>query len=104
VTPGRLHRAARSRWRSRVANLLHTYTDIADRKDVDAAVALLGSARVPFPTGGMDQPDQAAAFFGGLSASPTPHRHDVSDLVVVVGDRQGTWTAELTVTRTWTTV
>jgi hypothetical protein len=123
--------------RHRIANLLHGYTDIADRKDVDAAVALLGTAGVRFPAGGFEEPGQAAAFFAQLWASPPRHRHDVSNLVVEPGDRAGTWTArahytrwvldpapvlhtlseytmvvgetdwtvaELTVTRTWTTV
>jgi len=123
--------------RHRIANLLHTYTDIADRKDVDAAVTLLGCARVRFPAGGFDAPDRAATFFRALWASPLPHRHDVSNLVVLPGDVPGTWAArahytrwifdpapvlhtlgeytivlqepdwavaELTVTRTWTTV
>jgi len=38
----------------------------------EAAVALLGSARVRFPTGGFDAPDVAAAFFTGFLASPPP--------------------------------
>ncbi|GAA5063770.1 hypothetical protein HNP84_008223 [Thermocatellispora tengchongensis] len=85
--------------RHRIANLLHTYTDIADRKDVEAAVALLGSARVTFPTGGFDRPGQAAGFFAGLWASPLPHRHDVSNLVVEPGETPGTWTAHAHYTR-----
>jgi hypothetical protein len=32
--------------RHHIANLLYSYVDIADRKDVTAAVGLLGSARV----------------------------------------------------------
>jgi hypothetical protein len=79
--------------RHQIANLLHTYTDIADRKDVAAAVELLGRARVRFPASGFDEPDRAAAFFTALWASPLPHRHDVSNLVVVPGDAPGTWTA-----------
>jgi hypothetical protein len=47
--------------RHRIANLLHTYTDIADRKDVDAAVALLGTARVRFPAGGSGSPGRRRA-------------------------------------------
>ncbi|MEU6411172.1 nuclear transport factor 2 family protein [Microbispora sp. NPDC046933] len=85
--------------RHRIANLLHTYTGIADRKDVEAAVALLGSARVAFPSGGYDRPGQAAAFFAALWASPLPHRHDVSNLVVVPGEIPGTWTARAHYTR-----
>ena len=79
--------------RHQIANLLHTYTDIADRKDVDAAVALLGTARVRYPAAGLEEPGEAAGFFAGLWASPLPHRHDVSNLVVVPGDVAGTWTA-----------
>ena len=85
--------------RHRIANLLHTYTEIADRKDVDAAVALLGSARVRFPVGGFEEPERAAAFFGQLWNSPLPHRHDVSNLVVLPGDGPGTWTARAHYTR-----
>ena len=32
-----------------ISNLLHTYVDFAERKDVDGAVGLLASARVSFP-------------------------------------------------------
>jgi SnoaL-like protein len=85
--------------RHEIANLLHTYTDIADRKDVSAAVALVGSARVRFPAGGFDAPAQAAAFFTALWASPLAHRHDVSNLVVLAGDSLGTWTARAHYTR-----
>jgi hypothetical protein len=85
--------------RHELANLLHTYTGIADRKDVEAAVALIGSARVRFPAGGFDEPGGAAAFFSALWASPVPHRHDVSTLVVVPGDAPGTWTAHAHYTR-----
>lgn len=52
--------------RLRIANLLHGYTDIADRKDVDAAVALLGSARVTFPMGGFDRPGRGYVLGPGL--------------------------------------
>jgi hypothetical protein len=79
--------------RHQIANLLHRYTDIADRKDVDAAVALLGSARVRFPAGGFDDPAHASAFFARLWASPLPHRHDVANLAVLPGGRPATWTA-----------
>jgi hypothetical protein len=85
--------------RHEIANLLHTYTDIADRKDVDAAVALLGATRVVFPAGGFAEPAGAAPFFAGLWASPAPHRHDVSNLVVVPGNAAGTWTARAHYTR-----
>jgi hypothetical protein len=68
--------------RHRIANLLHTYTELADRKDVDAAVAMFTSAQVRFPTGGFDDAEGATTFFRQLWASPAPHRHDVSNLVV----------------------
>jgi hypothetical protein len=85
--------------RHRIANLLHTYTDIADRKDVDAVVRLLDKARVRFPAGGFDEPGQAAAFFARLWASPLRHWHYVSNLVVLPGDDLGTWTARAHYTR-----
>jgi hypothetical protein len=85
--------------RHEIANLLHGYLDIADSKDVAAGVALLGSARVRFPSGGFDEPGQATAFFSALWASPVPHRHDLSNLVVVPGDAPGTWMARAHYTR-----
>jgi hypothetical protein len=85
--------------RHRIANLLHTYTDISDRKDVESGVALLGRARVRFPAGGSEDPEQARAFFTRLWGAPEPHRHDVSNLVVEPGDIPGTWTARAHYTR-----
>jgi SnoaL-like domain len=85
--------------RHEIANLLHTYVDIADRKDVDAVLPLLGSATVRFPTGGYDDPAAAADFFGRLWASPVPHRHDVTNLVVQPGQAPGTWRARAHYTR-----
>jgi hypothetical protein len=85
--------------RHRIANLLHTYTELADAKDVDAAVELLGSARVRFPADGFDDADGARAFFGRLWGSPVPHRHDVSNLVVVPSGTPGEWTATAHYTR-----
>jgi SnoaL-like domain len=85
--------------RHEIANLLHTYVDIADRKDIDAGVALLGRARVRFPTGGFEDPAQARAFFTRLWGAPEPHRHDVSNLVVEPGDVPGTWAARAHYTR-----
>lgn len=85
--------------RHHIANLLHTYTDLADRKDVDAAVALLGSARVRFPTDGFAGPDGARSFFARLWGSPVPHRHDVSNLVVLPSETPGEWTASAHYTR-----
>ncbi|MGJ9413732.1 nuclear transport factor 2 family protein [Aeromicrobium sp. CF4.19] len=64
------------------ANLLHTYTEIADTQDVDAAVALLGDAEVRFPSGGFDRPEDARPFFERIWSARTTHRHDVTNLVV----------------------
>ena len=85
--------------RHRIANLLYTYTDIADRKDVEAGVALLGGARVRFPAGGFEEPEQAPAFLHRLWGAPEPHRHDVSNLVVEPGEVPGTWAARAHYTR-----
>jgi hypothetical protein len=85
--------------RHQIANLLNTYIDIADRKDVEQVVALLGGARVRFPAGGSDSPEEARAFFEGLWASPLRHRHDVSNLVVLPGGTAQTWTAQAHYTR-----
>ena len=85
--------------RHQIANLLTTYLEIADRKDVDEVVAMLGGARVRFPAGGSDGPEEARAFFTALWASPLRHRHDVSNLVVVPGTASGTWTARAHYTR-----
>ena len=85
--------------RHRVANLLNTYLEIADRKDVDEVLGMLGGARVRFPTGGSDTPEEARAFFTALWASPVAHRHDVSNLVVVPGATSGTWHARAHYTR-----
>lgn len=82
-----------------IAGLLHSYTAAADRKDVPAAVALLGGARVRFPAGGFDGPGTAEAFFTRLWASPVPHRHDVSNLIVEPGARAGLWVARAHYTR-----
>ena len=85
--------------RHEIANLLHTYVEIADRKDVAAGVALLGGARVRFPDGGFDDPAGAAAFLGRLWGSPVPHRHDVTNLVVLAGPTPGTWRGRAHYTR-----
>ncbi len=84
--------------RHHIANVLCTYVDIADRKDIDAAIVLLGHARVRFPAGGYDEPDGARRFFTTLWASPTPHRHDVTNLrVASAGGRL--WRADAHYTR-----
>jgi hypothetical protein len=85
--------------RHQVANLLNTYVDIADRKDIDQVVSLLGRARVRFPAGGSDSPEEARAFFAELWASPVRHRHDVSNLIVDPGATSGTWAARAHYTR-----
>ncbi|MFJ4617053.1 nuclear transport factor 2 family protein [Streptomyces sp. NPDC088812] len=93
-------RAAATTARHEIANLLHTYTEAADRKDVDAAVRVLGGARVRFPSDGFDTPAGAEAFFGRLWDFPGRHRHDVSNLVVLPGqDATGTWEARAHYTR-----
>jgi hypothetical protein len=68
--------------RHHVANLLYAYTDVADRKDVDAAVALLGCTRVAFPHDGYCAREAARPFFSQLWAGPLRHRHDVTNLRV----------------------
>lgn len=68
--------------RHHVANLLHGYTEVADRKDVDAGVALLGDATVRFPADGFDRPGDARPFLERLWGDDVPHRHDVTNLVV----------------------
>ena len=85
--------------RHRIANLLHGSAEIADRKDIDAGVRLLGDARVRFPSGGFDDPTGAARFFAALWGAPEPHRHDVSNLVVDAGEEPGTWVARAHYTR-----
>ncbi|AKS31609.1 hypothetical protein [Mycolicibacterium goodii] len=72
--------------RHHVANLLYAYVDIADRKDITAAVGLLGHARVRFPGNGFETIDDAQPFFAGLWAPPGAHRHDVSNLRVEPGE------------------
>jgi hypothetical protein len=85
--------------RHRISNVLYTYSEIADRKDVEAAVQLLGAARVQFPADGYDEPERAEGFFTRLWASPVPHRHDVSNLVVEPGDGPEIWSARAHYTR-----
>lgn len=68
--------------RHQVANLLHRYTEIADRKDIAAAVGLLGDTVVNFPADGYHRADGAEGFFRRLWGGPVAHRHDVSNLVV----------------------
>ena len=81
-----------------VANLLHGYTDVADRHDVDAGVALLGHATVRFPTDGFDRPEDARAFLERLWGGGAAHRHDVTNLVVEPAG-PGLWRARAHYTR-----
>jgi len=82
-----------------IANLLHTYVAIADRKDVDAVVDLLGTARVQFPAGGSGNPGEARQFFERLWNAPERHRHDVSNLIVSQAGTEGMWLATAHYTR-----
>jgi hypothetical protein len=82
-----------------IANLLHTYVAIADRKDVDAVVELLGTAQVQFPAGGSGNPDEARQFFDRLWQAPERHRHDVSNLIVSPAETEGMWLATAHYTR-----
>ena len=84
--------------RHRIANLLHTYTGISDRKDVPAVLDILGDTVVTFPADGYTDRAGAAAFFGRLWAGDVRHRHDVSNLVVTAGE-DGAWTATAHYTR-----
>lgn len=77
--------------RHELTNLLHQYTAVSDRKDIDGVVKLLDHAHVTFPTGGFDQPGQAKGFYSQLWSSPVPHRHDTSNLAVSRGSAPGTW-------------
>lgn len=68
-----------------ISNLLAHYADIADRKDIDAAVSLFAHARVRFPGGvGFDAGDThtAHAFFTRLWSAPVGHRHDITTVRV----------------------
>lgn len=84
--------------RHRITNLLNSYTDIADRKDLDAVVDLLGGARVQFPHRSYSSPDVARGFFADLWAAPAGHRHDTSNLRVFPGDEER-WNAHAHYTR-----
>lgn len=84
--------------RHHVANLLHGYTEVADRKDVAAGVELLAGATVRFPDDGYDRPEDAPAFFERLWGGDVAHRHDVTNLVVEpLGE--GRWRARAHYTR-----
>ncbi|KAA9160774.1 hypothetical protein FPZ12_016420 [Amycolatopsis acidicola] len=84
--------------RHHIANLLHTYVEIADSKDVEAAVDLLGTARIRFPADHSADTAGARRLFSRLWTDPAPHRHDVSNLIVQSGG-DGTWTARAHYTR-----
>ncbi|MBX7445907.1 MULTISPECIES: nuclear transport factor 2 family protein [unclassified Arthrobacter] len=85
--------------RHRIANLLHTYVAIADRKDVNAVVDLLGRANVQFPTAESSNPVAARELFTRLWSAPEGHRHDVSNLIVHPGPEDGQWLATAHYTR-----
>ncbi|GAA3695581.1 hypothetical protein GCM10023081_35960 [Arthrobacter ginkgonis] len=86
--------------RHRVANLLHEYVEIADRKDVDAVVEMLGRAEVLFPASGSHDPSSARQLFTELWSGSVPHRHDVSNLIVRPGGDSGSaWHATAHYTR-----
>ncbi|WP_167133755.1 nuclear transport factor 2 family protein [Arthrobacter sedimenti] len=80
--------------RHQIANLLHTYVAIADRKDVDAVVDLLGSTQVHFPTAGSMDPAGARQLFTQLWSSPEEHRH-----IVNPAQEEGQWLATAHYTR-----
>lgn len=85
--------------RHEAANLLYSYTEIADRKDVPAVLDLLAAARVEFPTRVAQGKDELADHFRGLWAAPQAHRHVVSNLIVAPGDEPDTFTARALYTR-----
>jgi hypothetical protein len=84
--------------RHQVANLLHRYTEIADRKDIPAVLELLGDTIVTFPTDGYHRAEDAEAFFRRLWRGDVAHRHDVSNLVVEPAG-PGNWHATAHYTR-----
>jgi hypothetical protein len=85
--------------RHQIANLLNTYLEAADRKDVEAAVAVLGHAEVSFPAGSSDDPESARALFEKLWGNPVKHRHDLSNLLVLPGGSPRLWNARAHYTR-----
>lgn len=85
--------------RHQIANLLNTYLEAADRKDVEAAVDVLGDAEVSFPAGSSHDRDSARALFQKLWGNPVKHRHDLSNLLVLPGDTPGAWKARAHYTR-----
>ena len=85
--------------RHQIANLLHTYVAIADRKDVDAVVDLLGSSHVQFPAATSMDPAGARQLFTRLWSPPDGHRHDVSNLIVNPAPKDGQWLATAHYTR-----
>lgn len=84
--------------RHQIANLLHTYVAIADRKDVDAVVDLLGNSHVHFPAATSMDPAEARQLFTRLWSAPDGHRHDVSNLIVNPAE-DGQWLATAHYTR-----
>lgn len=76
-----------------IANLLHGYTELADTKDIASATRLFGDTVVTFPTAGYDRREDAQAFWSRLWGNDTPHRHDVSNLIVEATEQAGRWRA-----------
>jgi hypothetical protein len=85
--------------RHEAANLLYSYTEIADRKDVPAVVDLLSGARVEFPTRTAQGAQEIGNHFTGLWGAPEGHRHVVSNLIVQPTDQPDTFTARALYTR-----
>jgi hypothetical protein len=65
-----------------IANLLFTYAEIADRKDIATVTQLFGDAVVTFPSDGYDRRQDAEGFWTRLWGNDTVHRHDISNLVI----------------------
>jgi hypothetical protein len=74
-----------------LATLLLRYIEIADRKDVAAAVALLGTAIVRFPDDEYDTPEGALGFWQRLWSTAEQHRHDVSNILLEPTDDPHVW-------------
>lgn len=85
--------------RHEAANLLYSYTEIADRKDVSAVAELLACARVEFPSRTAQGPEEIVDLFTGLWAAPEAHRHVVSNLIVEPAADPDVFTARALYTR-----
>jgi hypothetical protein len=85
--------------RHQAANLLYTYTEVADRKDVEAAVELLSSAAVQFPGKTATGTEEVRQHFAGLWSAPGAHRHVVTNLIVEPTAEATVFTARALYTR-----